>query len=77
MDGTQPMPDDDAETRRALLVEAQIELYRKQARWEPWKALAAIVAAGAVFAGGMLTVATWWHPNPQTINVHVEGKLPQ
>ena len=64
------------DAQRALLVEAQIELYRKQARWEPWKALAAIVAAGAVFAGGTLTIASWWHPSPQTINVHVEGKLP-
>jgi hypothetical protein len=50
---------------------------KDQARWEPWKALAAIIAAGAVFAGGVLTVATWWHPSPQTITVHVEGKLPQ
>jgi len=59
------------------LVDAQIELYRKQARWEPWKALAAIIAAGAVFAGGVLTVASWWHPSPQSITVHIEGKLPQ
>ena len=42
--------------------------------WEPWKALAAIIAAAAVFAGGVLTVAAWWHPSPQTINVYVEAK---
>jgi hypothetical protein len=65
------------DARRTLLVEAQIELYRRQARWEPWKALAAIIAAAAVFGGGVLTVASWWHPSPQTINVRVEGKLPQ
>lgn len=59
------------DARQALLVEAQIELYRKQARWEPWKALAATIAASAVFAGGTLTVASWWHPAPQTINVRV------
>jgi hypothetical protein len=60
------------EARRELLIKAQIELYRRQARWEPWKALAAIVAAGAVFAGGVLTVGSWWHPNPQTINIHLD-----
>ena len=58
-----------------LLVEAQIELYRRQARWEPWKALAAIIAAGAVFAGGVLTVANWWHPAPQAISVKIEGSV--
>lgn len=55
----------------------QIELYRRQARWEPWKALAALVAAAAVFAGGVLTVAAWWHPAPQTINVRIDGGLPK
>ena len=64
------------ETQRALLIEAQIQLYRRQARWEPWKALAALVAAAAVFVGGMVTINTWWHPSPQTINVRIEGKLP-
>jgi len=66
--------DDDA--RRAMLIETQIELYRRQARWEPWKALAALIVAAAVFAGGVLTVASWWHPAPQTINVRIDGKLP-
>jgi len=54
-----------------------LELYRKQARWEPWKALAAIIAAGAVFAGGVLTVASYWHPSPQAITVRIEGGLPR
>ncbi len=44
----------DEEARRVLLIETQIDLYRRQARWEPWKALAALVAAAAVFAGGVL-----------------------
>jgi hypothetical protein len=66
----------DEEARRVLLIETQIELYRRQARWEPWKALAALVAAAAVFMGGVLTVATWMHPAPQTINVKIDGKLP-
>jgi len=64
------MTDDDV--RRNLLVEAQIELYRRHARWEPWKALAAIIAASAVFAGGTFAIASYWHPSPQTINVRVE-----
>jgi len=68
--GVDQMTDDDV--RRSLLVEAQIDLYRKQARWEPWKALAAMVAASAVFAGGTLAIASYWHPSPQTINVHFE-----
>lgn len=67
----------DEEARRIILVESQIELYRRQARWEPWKALAALVAAAAVFAGGTLTIASWWHPAPQTINVRIEGSLPR
>jgi len=65
------------EDAHRLLVEAQIELYRRQARWEPWKALAAIIAAAAVFGGGVLAVSSWWHPSPQTINVRIEGTLPQ
>jgi hypothetical protein len=64
------------DARRTLLIEAQIDLYRRQARWEPWKALAAIIAAAAVFGGGVFTVASWWHPSPQSINVRIE-KLPQ
>jgi hypothetical protein len=43
------------DARRTLLIEAQIELYRRQARWEPWKALAAIGMAigAALFAAGL------------------------
>jgi hypothetical protein len=62
--------------RQRVLIETQIALYARQARWEPWKALAALVAAAAVFAGGTLTVASWWNPSPQTINVHIETTNP-
>lgn len=65
------------DTRNILLIEAQLELYRKQARWEPWKALAALIAAGAVFTGGVFTVANWIHPTPQAITVKIEGTLPR
>ena len=55
------------------MMATQIELYRRQLRWEPLKALAALVAASAVFMGGVLAVANWWRPMPQVITVHVEG----
>jgi hypothetical protein len=62
--------------RQRALIETQIALYARQARWEPWKAVAALVAAAAVFAGGVLIVASWWPPAPQTFNVRIEGKMP-
>jgi hypothetical protein len=40
-------------------MQTQIELYKAQLRWEPWKALAAMVAAAAVFMGGVLAVSNW------------------
>ena len=44
---------------------------------EPWKALAAMVAAAAVFAGSVLAVSTWLHTGerPQTIVVHLDAPL--
>lgn len=64
------------EARRVLLVEAQIELYRGRVRWELWNAIAMLIVAATVFGVGVLTVASWWHPSPQIINVRIE-KLPQ
>jgi len=43
-------------------MKTQIELYKAQLRWEPWKALAAMIAAAAVFMGGVLPVSNWLHP---------------
>jgi hypothetical protein len=37
--------------------QTQIELYEAQLRWDPCKALAAMVAAAAVFVGGDLAVS--------------------
>jgi hypothetical protein len=51
-------------------MQTQIELYRAQLRWEPWKALAAMVATAAIFAGSVLAVSSWMHPAQQTITVH-------
>lgn len=38
---------------------ADIDLKREQARWEPWKALAAAFAAGLAAASAFLALATW------------------
>jgi hypothetical protein len=66
----------DTETaREAELVEAQLRLYRTQARWEPWKALGAIIGAGAIFAGSVLALSNWIARQPQTINVHLDAPL--
>jgi hypothetical protein len=43
-------------------MQTQIELYKAQLRWEPWKALAAMIAAAAVFAGSVLALSNWIHP---------------
>ena len=63
------------ETRSTELLDAQLRLYRTQARWEPWKALAAILGASAIFAGSVLAVSTWIGRQPQTINVHLDSPL--
>jgi hypothetical protein len=57
------------------LREIQANLYRSQTRWEPWKALAAIVAASAVFCGSVLGVSSYITRAPQTINVHLDAPL--
>jgi hypothetical protein len=64
--------DDDA---ARLLADAQLRLYRVQARWEPWKALAAILGAAAIFAGSVLAVSSWIARQPQTINVHLDAPI--
>lgn len=52
-------------------MQTQIALYKAQLRWEPWKALAAMIAAAAVFTGSVLAVSNWMStrqaPPPQTI----------
>lgn len=57
------------------LVNAQIKLAERQGRWEPWKALAAIIAASAVMVGAVLGLSTWVGHQPQTINVHLDAPL--
>ena len=53
------------------LIARQVELYRRQARWDGVKILAAMVATGVVFFVGTFAVSRWVHPCPQIITVHV------
>ena len=57
-------------------MQTQIEQYKARLRWEPWKALAAMIAAAAVFMGGVLAVSNWARPTtPRTIIVHLDEPL--
>jgi len=49
-------------------MQTQIERYRARLRWEPWKALAAMIAASAVFMGGVLAVSNWVRPSTQSLS---------
>jgi hypothetical protein len=64
-----------AEARAAALIEAQLKLYRAQARWEPYKAMAAILGAAAIMAGATLALSQWIGHQPQTINVHLDAPI--
>jgi len=56
--------------------DAQLRLYRTQARWEPLKGVAALAAAAAVFMGFVLAGINWLRPPaPQMINVHLDQPL--
>jgi hypothetical protein len=62
-DGAMAATENEERELRINLMQTQIELYKAQLRWEPWKALAAMVAAAAVFMGGVLAVANWTRPS--------------
>lgn len=48
--------------------EVEAERFRQEMRWEPWKALAAILVGVAAMCGVILTVAHFLPPQaPQTI----------
>lgn len=65
-----------AERDRAAwaLLQAQIDLARRQARWEPYKAVAAILTAAAVIAGAIVVLANWGG-EPKPIVVRIEQPL--
>jgi hypothetical protein len=55
-----------------------IEKIRSDLRWEPWKALAAILAAATVMLGAIIGLANWWHPSqptPLNVVVHLDAPL--
>ncbi len=64
-------------TSEAELRDIQADLYRVQARWEPWKALAAMVATCALMVGTILGLANYIGHQPQTItaNVHLDSPI--
>jgi hypothetical protein len=49
------------------LMETQIDLYRKQARWETIKALATFITAVVAVAGIMLAIAHFSAPSPPIV----------
>jgi hypothetical protein len=51
----------DARQMTDELREAQLRLTRAQTRWEPDKAVAAIIGASAIFAGAVLAVLAFTH----------------
>jgi hypothetical protein len=70
MSGTPNAPISEANLRQV-----QADHYRVQMRWEPWKALAAIIAASAVFCGAVLGVSSYITHAPQTIVVHFDQPI--
>jgi hypothetical protein len=67
--------DDEERELRIAVMQADLDLKRKQSFWEPLKALAAFAAGVAVFGGLVLAVANLWHPSPQNITVHLDAPL--
>jgi hypothetical protein len=70
------MTDEEFRDVQVDLMKTQIELYKEQIRWEPLKAIAAMLATAALLAGTILALSNWLHPSgPQTINVHLDAPL--
>jgi hypothetical protein len=66
---------DAANDRQQMLIEARIALYARQARWEPWKALAMILIAAAAIAAAGGIAGRMFPSQPQQIVVHFEQPL--
>jgi hypothetical protein len=45
-------------------IELDMKKLDQDLRWEPWKALAAFIAASAAFAGAVLGLASWLSHHP-------------
>jgi hypothetical protein len=68
MADTEHTPPTSADKERAAwqLLNAQIAHFERSARWEPYKALAAMAAGVALF-GGLVIALSSWH-QPLTVN---------
>jgi hypothetical protein len=74
------MSDNTEDAERAIRIkhmQTEIELYKAQLRWEPAKAIAGIIAAGAVFMGGVVAVSSLWRPQPAPPAVVAPAAPPQ
>lgn len=68
-----PTPEERERAAWALL-NAQIAASRRAASWEPWKALAAIIAAAAVMTAAVVALSNW-RTGPQPIIVEMRSPL--
>lgn len=68
-------PDTTPDLKQAELLEAQLQLYRVQARWETPKALAAILLAAAAIAASGRLADLLAPPRAQSITVHLDAPL--
>ena len=53
-------------------LQAETELFRQEMRWEPWKALAALIVAAAAMMGLILTVAHFLPPSPPPVVIQLQ-----
>jgi len=61
--------------KQEALLDAQIVLYRRQARWETGKALAMILLAVAALSATTRLADLVFPPHPQVITVHLDAPL--
>ena len=64
-----------ADELREEIMKIELVLKQRQAKWETPKAVAALAAAAAVFAGFVFAAGNWLHPPPQQITVHLDQPL--
>jgi hypothetical protein len=73
----------DEDELRLRLMNAQLEetltrteRFRQELRWEPWKALAALIGATAIFLGSVLALANWIGSRPPAPQPPIIIQLP-
>ena len=65
-----PTPPTDLQKEQASwqLLNAQIAHFQRSARWEPYKALAAMAVGVALFGGLVVALSNWHQPQTLTVN---------